>query len=221
MAGVKVVYFLHNDVRADNVESLRRTLHVFPTDSLKLSQICAEYEKRRSKWSSTIISFIECVVGNAITQWAEGHTESNFFELSASERQTVWKDYYARDQAGMATTMWQPLGGIIDWPQIFSDRPFMRTDADQQKIDAVRIMVEVKYTFACEQVFQYRFNGGTLPESPADVGEEGVSAKQELKNWRGFSLNPEFGEVIDSVPVSREKANGKSQTATASEIKLD
>lgn len=50
------------------------------------------------------------------------------------------------------------------------------------------------------------------------------SQKQELKNWRGFALHPNYVNVVvsyDAVPVTREKANGRSEAATAAGITSD
>ena len=172
VAGAKVVYFVHNDISNTNIESLLRTLGAFPTDGLKFARICDEFKRRNSKWQGAIISFVEVLVANTLLQWVEENPKRDFMTLSKQHRQQVWELAYDRDRSGVAVAMWKSVGGVIDWAQIFGDRPTGRSDDDHDKIISVRIMLKVKFVFACEQVFRYRFNGGSLPGVEP---EEGVS----------------------------------------------
>lgn len=172
VAGAKVVYFVHNDINNTNIESLLRTLGAFPTDGLKFARICDKFKRRNSKWQGAIISFVEVLVANTLLQWVEENPDRDFMTLTKHHRQQVWELAYDRDRSGIAVAMWKSVGGVIDWAQIFGDRPTGRSDADHDKIISVRVMLKVKFVFACEQVFRYRFNGGSLPGVEP---EEGVS----------------------------------------------
>jgi hypothetical protein len=175
-AGAKIVYFVHNDINDTNIESLLRTLGAFPTDGLKFARVCDEFKRRCSKWQGAIIGFAEVLVANNLMQWVEENAAHDFMTLSKHHRQQIWERAYDRDQADVAVAMWKPVGGVIDWGQIFGDRPSESRDEDHEKIMNVRVMLKVKSVFACEQVFQWRFNGGSLPDAELeDHRDEGVS----------------------------------------------
>ena len=177
VAGAKVVYFVFNDINDTNIESLLRTLGAFPTDELKFARVCDEFKRRCSKWQGAIIGFVEVLVANTLLKWVEENPRRDFMTLSIHDRQQVWERAYDQDAAGVATAMWKPVGGVIEWGQIFGNRPQGRSDADHEKIINVRIMLKIKFVFACEEVFQWRFNGGLLPETEVpDHISEGVSS---------------------------------------------
>lgn len=134
VAGAKVVYFVHNDISNTNIESLLRTLGAFPTDGLKFARICAEFKRRCLNWQGAIISFVEVLVANTLLQWVEENPERDFMTLSKHHRQQVWERAYDRDKSCIAVTMWKSVGGVIDWAQIFGDRPAGRSDQDHAAI---------------------------------------------------------------------------------------
>jgi hypothetical protein len=175
-AGAKVVYFVHNDINDTNIESLLRMLGAYPTDGLKFARVCDEFKRRKSKWQGAIVGFVEVLVANTLIKWVEENPGRDFMTLSTDHRQQIWMRAYDRDKAGVAVAMWKPVGDVIDWGQVFGDRPSERRDEDHKKVINVRIMLKVKFVFACEQVFQWRFNGGSLPDAELeDHRVEGVS----------------------------------------------
>ena len=177
VAGAKVVYFVYNDINDTNIESLLRNFGALPTDGLKFARVCDEFKRRRSKWQGAIIGFVEVLVANTLLKWVEENPRRDLMTLRNHHRQQIWEHAYDQDPAGVATAMWKPVGGVIEWGQVFGNRPQGRSDADHEKIINVRIMLKIKFMFACEEVFQWRFNGGLLPETEVpDHRSEGVSS---------------------------------------------
>ncbi|KAG9201358.1 hypothetical protein G6514_005730 [Epicoccum nigrum] len=157
------------------------------TNIESLLRTLGEFPANGLKFARIRDDFVEVLVANTLLQWLEENPEDDFAELSQDRRQQVWETAYDRDRSGMCIAMWKP---------------------DHAKIVNLRIMLKVKFVFACEQVFQWRFNQGLLPGAEiTDFRIGGVSLKQELKNGRGFGLHPDFRDVVvgyDSVPVTRD-----------------
>jgi hypothetical protein len=180
MAGAKVVYFVYNDINPANIETLLMTHIAMPTDSLLFSKICDKYGRRRSKWAGDTMKFVERLVGRFVHEWHEHpqNAKQEFSALSGEARQEFWMAQWEKDEAGLAKEMWSPVANVIDWESIYGTPPTSRTQEDRTKLEAVQLMLTVKFLFACEQVFQYRFNDGLLPglDQDTSVGQSGFVA---------------------------------------------
>ena len=125
------------------------------------------------------MKYIEHLVVRLVHEWyeVEENQGQEFSELDKKDRQAVWVAEWKHEPAGAAQEMWQPVASVIDWIAIFGPSSPGRRARDQTKLDAVYNMLGVKFLFACDQVFQYRLNNGTLTgfDQDVDVGD-GLSA---------------------------------------------
>ena len=164
LAGAKIVYFVTNDINPEDLKALTTKLMPIEEDSLLWRKAITDFGAKKSKWQNSVMSYVEATVGKLMATWSEGpeNRGKDFSTLSEDDRLAIWRAEYRRDPRAIAQEWWKSVGGSLNWDAIFaiSDRA---SAEDKAKVNRVKKMLRVKWTFACEQVCQYAILGAEHP----------------------------------------------------------